>query len=269
MKLGVLFGVGALSLSVGAAPLLQPVAALEVPHARVVAFSPDGSLLAVAAGRRSFSSSPARGPRQGSSRDTRGRWPIWGSSPGPGTWPAPRGMGPFASGIRGRAVVKTLSVSGGASDILALALSPDEKMVAVGASRRSRSLGSSYGTTLAQGGFCAARSSLWLGKSVLLEGRLKEPSFSGCGRSSSVRMGRFLPPGARIGCSGSGTRPGRPSLPPWRVTQGPCTASRSPPTGRARRRELAGGGRLGRSDLEGGRDPLRPPEPGVGGGLLP
>ncbi len=141
MKRGVLLRVGALSLSVGAAPLLQPVVVLEVPHARVAAFSPDGSLLAVAAGREILLFASGQwvqvGVLQGHAGTVADVAFLRGGSLASVSWDGTVRRWDLASG----AVRGTIPVSGGASDILAVAVRHDETTVVVGCVEEKSGLG--------------------------------------------------------------------------------------------------------------------------------
>lgn len=142
MKLGVLLAVGVGGLSVVAAPLVQTVAAFEVPHARVVAFSPDGALLAVAAGSEILLFTSGPWAQVGGLQGHEGTVADLGFLPRTGHLASASWDGTVRLwDPRRGAVVKTLSVSGGASDILAVAVSHDEKTVVVGCVEEKSRLG--------------------------------------------------------------------------------------------------------------------------------
>jgi len=139
-------------LAAGGIPSLQRVATLEQPHARAAAFSPDGSVLAVAAGNeiRFFGCGDwvVTGPvlcHEGAVADLQfipetgsvvsaswdGRIRVWET-----TSPEP---------------VRLIPVSGGASDLLTVAVSPDGRTIVVGGVEERSGLGLAMWYDLASG----------------------------------------------------------------------------------------------------------------------
>lgn len=141
MRFVLLLGFSALSLFAVAAPLLRPVAVLEVPHVRALAFSPDGSFLAVAAGEEVILFSPGNWTQAGALRGHAGTVSdlvfLRSGRLATASWDGTVRLWDPKSGT----VIGTIPVSRGASDILAVAVSPDEKVVVVGCVEEKTGLG--------------------------------------------------------------------------------------------------------------------------------
>lgn len=141
MMLAAVLGLALVGFTSVAGPVLRPVTTLDVPHARVAAFSPDGSLLSVAAGREILLFASGQwvqvGVLQGHAGPVADLAFLRGGSLASVSWDGTVRRWDLASG----AVRGTIPVSGGASDILAVAVRPDETTVVVGCVEEKSGLG--------------------------------------------------------------------------------------------------------------------------------